>query len=153
MEVDHHDASLPKHIRNNYENLFLATKHCNGHKLDHPTKDEKAFGLRFLNPCKEDDYGEQIFEDPETFKLWGTTPNAKFHIRYLDLNAPHLIRERESRHTFMKIVDANFIRFTGNNGLDESTALKGIQKFKEEVAQMIPPIMQRRQPTSPDKGA
>src|SRR5437660_1771057 len=60
MEVDHFDYEQKKHVRQNYENLFLATRHCNGAKRDRPTRLEKKAGLRLLNPCKELDYGPHI---------------------------------------------------------------------------------------------
>src|SRR6266498_4434704 len=69
MEVDHHNPFRAD--RNAYENLFLATKHCNGHKLqDWPTAAQQTQGIRFLNPCIDDDYDHQIFEDPDTFEVW-----------------------------------------------------------------------------------
>jgi len=67
-------------------------------KCDHwPTKTEASDGCRFLNPCEEMDYGEQIFEDPDTHRLVGTTPAAIWHIRICALNADPLVNEREKR--------------------------------------------------------
>jgi hypothetical protein len=104
MEVDHHDASLPTRLRNNYNNLFLASRHCNNAKRDRPTRKEKRQGKRFLNPCKELDYDYQIFEDPRDNHVWGTTPQALYHIIYCDLNAPHLRRERGRRAAIKKVL-------------------------------------------------
>jgi hypothetical protein len=101
MEVDHHDASLATKIRNAYDNLFLSSRHCNNSKLNRPTYQDKKEGKRFLNPCKELDYDYQIFEDPRDHHVWGTTAEARYHIIYCDLNAPHLRRER-SRRTAIK---------------------------------------------------
>jgi len=99
MEVDHHDASLPTRYRNRYDNLFLSTRHCKNSKRARPTHEEKKQGKRFLNPCKELDYDYQIFEDPRDHHVWGTTIEARYHIIYCDLNAPHLRRERSRRKT------------------------------------------------------
>jgi hypothetical protein len=98
MEVDHFDPRQKRDIVQDYQNLFLASRHCNIAKGDQwPNKADRALGLRFLNPCKEMDYGEQILEDPNSHKLVGVTPAAIWHIRKLDLNAEHLRREREDR--------------------------------------------------------
>ena len=78
LEVDHFDPRLKKALIQDYENLFPASRHCNGKKGSHwPTKTESANGCRFLNPCKEIDYGKQIFENPTTHELIGTTKAAK----------------------------------------------------------------------------
>ena len=97
MEVDHFDARLKKEVQQKYENLFLASRHCNGAKRDRPTAKERALGLRFINPCKEWDYGKHIFEDKKTHQLVGVTPEGIYHIRCCDLNAPHLVEERRDR--------------------------------------------------------
>jgi hypothetical protein len=49
--------------------------------------------MRLLNPCKETDYGEHIFEDPATGELKGASPPGCTQIRICDLNAPHLVEE------------------------------------------------------------
>lgn len=98
LEVDHFDPRLKKELIQRYENLFPASRYCNGKKGDHwPTKAESRADCRFLNPCEEQDYGEVIFEDPVTHKLIGTTPAAIWHIRICALNADHLVRERKKR--------------------------------------------------------
>ena len=97
MEVDHFDPRRKKDVVQNYENLFLSTRHCNGAKRDRPTAKERAAGLRFINPCKEWDYGKHLFEDPQTHRLVGVSPEGIYHIRCCDLNAPHLIDERRDR--------------------------------------------------------
>lgn len=62
LEVDHFDPHKKKDLIQRFENLFPASRHCNGKKSDHwPNKTESAAGCRFLNPCEEMDYGEQIF--------------------------------------------------------------------------------------------
>jgi len=98
MEVDHFNPNLRGPARNNYSNLFPATRHCNGAKQDTwPTAQLAKLGVRFLNPSKEQDYGVHIFEDPTSHQLVGTTPAGKYHIRCCDLNAPHLVLERAER--------------------------------------------------------
>jgi hypothetical protein len=104
MEIDHHDASLSKRTRDRYDNLFLSSRHCNNSKRARPTRSEKKEGKRFLNPCKEQDYGFQVFEDPRDHHVWGTTLEARYHIIYCDLNAPHLMRERTRRTHVKKLL-------------------------------------------------
>jgi hypothetical protein len=95
MEVDHFDPRTRDKFRQNFQNLFLASRHCDGAKRDcWPTGKDQALGLRFLNPCQERDYGPHILEDPQPHLLIGTTPPGPCHIRMCDLNADHLIEER-----------------------------------------------------------
>jgi hypothetical protein len=105
MEIDHHDPTLPQSIRNNYENLFPAVHHCNNFKRRiWPTPAEQNQGLRFLNCCKEIDYGKHIFENPDTHELVGVTPEGRYHIEGCDLNAPHFIRKRKERSALQAIL-------------------------------------------------
>lgn len=148
MEVDHHNCHLSENTKNRYSNLFLSTKHCNGHKLGRPTKLERKSKLRFLNPCKEEDYGVHIFEDPETFEVWGATPEGRYHIRYLDLNAEHLVRERKLRSYARK-----GWKNTGPIEIDpdfplNSTSAKSLDYIKDEINKMIPDIIQKKKPLS-----
>jgi hypothetical protein len=98
MEVDHFNPTLVGPQRHKYDNLFLATRHCNGSKSNiWPTKKDRKKGIHLINPCKELDYGLHIFEHPETHRLIGITPAGDFHITTCDLNAPHLVVERYER--------------------------------------------------------
>jgi len=98
MEIDHFDPRKKDRFIQEYENLFLATRHCNGAKSKFwPSGAEQALGLRYLNPCREQDYGVHIFEDSQTHLLVGITPAGKYHIRMCDLNADHFAAERRDR--------------------------------------------------------
>lgn len=109
MEVDHFDPRQKRDFIQDYRNLFLATRHCNLAKgKQWPTKADIAAGLRFLNPCEEMDYGEQILEDPISHKLVGLTPAAIWHIRKLNLNAEHLRMERHDRAEIWKDLRSAF---------------------------------------------
>src|SRR5258708_40289089 len=75
MEADHFNPNLRGPARNDYSNLFPATRHCNGSKSDSwPDAHFTRLGARFLNPTKEQDYGAHIFEDTTSYELIGTTP-------------------------------------------------------------------------------
>lgn len=100
MDVDHYNCTLSGAPRNEYKNLYLSTRHCNGAKGAKWRLKDGHRELRLLDPCNEIDYGNLIFENPQTHKLEGTTPSAIWHIRILDLNAPHLVKEREDRAAF-----------------------------------------------------
>ena len=66
MEIDHFDPRKKEDFIQQYENLFLAKRHCNGAKSKFwPSGAEQALGLRYLNPCREQDYGVHIFEDSQ----------------------------------------------------------------------------------------
>jgi hypothetical protein len=147
MDVDHFNPHLPLPQRNEYRNLILATRHCNGKKGDRwPTAAQKRQGMRFLNPCEERDYGLHIFEDPDTFELWGATPAGVYHVRYLDLNASHLVRERRRRYQLRKLKKAAY--FVSARRID-SDALAGVRAFNQEVEKMIVPLPQKRRPALP----
>ena len=137
LEVDHFDPRKKKDLIQRYENLFPASRHCNGKKSDHwPTKTETAAGCRFLNPCEEVDYGDQIFEDPDTHRLVGTTPTAIWHIRICALNADQLVNERAKRAKYVDQLKNKAIRV--KRALNEVGELIG--SFRAEVETMIPEI-------------
>ena len=97
MEVDHFDPRTKKKWLQKYDNLFLALGHCNRFKGDYwPSKEEVATGIRLLNPCEEQDYGEHIFEDPMSHELVGT-PLGKTQIIYCDLNDDYFVAQRRQR--------------------------------------------------------
>jgi hypothetical protein len=137
MEVDHFDPRRKKELIQDYSNLFLASRHCNNKKGEHwPTTAERAAGCRFLNPCEEVDYGEQIYEDPQTHRLIGVTPAARWHIRICGLNADHLVHERAKRAEYWHLLKNKGVLVRGS--LADVAEL--IHKFKTEVELMIPEI-------------
>src|SRR5882724_10876568 len=95
LEVDHFNPTLKHPQRNFHVNLLPASRHCNGAKWDWwPTKSEQKLGARFLNPYAEQDYGSHLFENPTNHEIESVTVEGWYHIAKLDLNAPHLVRER-----------------------------------------------------------
>ena len=137
LEVDHFDPRQKLDLIQDYNNLFPASRHCNGKKSDTwPNKAELAAGCRFLNPCQEMDYGEQIFEDPKTHELAGVTAAARWHIRICALNADHLIKERARRAKYWTLLKRKPIRV--KRGIDDVGELVGL--FRSEVELMIPEI-------------
>lgn len=139
LEVDHFDPRKKKNLIQDYNNLFPASRHCNGKKSDNwPNKAELAAGCRFLNPCEEMDYDEQIFEDPLTHKLVGVTPAAKWHIRICGLNADRLIEERRRRAKHWRTLQHKAIKVKKN--ASHETVQEMIEGFREEVELMIPKI-------------
>jgi hypothetical protein len=144
LEVDHFDPRRRNDLIQKYENLFLASRHCNCKKGDNwPLRAEQAAGCRFLNPCEEMDYGEHIFENPVTHRLVGVTPAARWHIRICGLNADHLVHERTKRAEYWDLLKNTGVR------VKRSLADVGdlIHKFKTEVELMIPQI----EPVPPGK--
>ena len=138
MEVDHHNPTFSGKIRNNYNNLFPATRHCNGKKSNTwPPKALRAKGIRFLNPCKEGDYGYQIFEN-EGGELIGVTPAAKYHIVMLDLNDDHLVRRRRERTMLEKLIKETGIIMNAHASVDAIS--HHISEVKKMLSYSIPPI-------------
>ena len=98
MDIDHFDPRGKRKYLQPYENLFLACRHCNGKKSSQwPSPELKALGIRFLDCTVESDYGEHIFEDPDSHEVFGVTPAGKYHVRVLDLNADIFIKHRTLR--------------------------------------------------------
>jgi len=140
LEVEHFDPRLKKKLFQDYGNLLLASRHCNGAKREvWPKRRDQDAGLRFLNPCVEADYGVQIFEDPDTHEIYGTTPAARWHIRMLDLNAKHLIFERMERTRRLARIKDQLIAIKGCVG----TASKLAGEYRELLDTYIPEIPMR----------
>jgi hypothetical protein len=135
MEVDHFDPRQKKDVVQRYENLFLASRHCNGAKRNKPTPKERSLGLTFINPCEDWDYGKYIFEDPRSHKLVGITPQARYHIRYCDLNADHLVTERRDRTELASIVKRGVV--LGPRVTFEE-AESNMRMLREQIDRMIP---------------
>jgi hypothetical protein len=104
-EIDHFNPTSGNRFRNHYSNLFLSSRHCNGAKSDHwPRLADRKRGIRYLNPCKEIDYGVAILENRDTGELIGQSPSAKYHIHKLDLNAPFLVELRLERTALIRLL-------------------------------------------------
>ena len=136
MEIDHFNPRKKRAPIQEYVNLFLATRHCNGAKGNRwPGPKEVRKGLRFLNCCTELDYGAHIFEDPDTHEVVGVTPTGRYHVRYCDLNANHLIEERKERTKLRQLLTSRTVTLTSGWQLPpEFEALKTV------VQTMIPDI-------------
>jgi hypothetical protein len=139
MEVDHFNPRLSGQLRHRYANLYLASRHCNNSKRQHwPTAAQIKEGLRFLDCCREWDYGEHIFEEPVTHRVYGVTPAGKYHVRMCDLNAPHLIGERRTRSQLRLVLTSSpaIIR-----DLEKTLELSNLLKLLNDIAdRLIPPI-------------
>ena len=137
MEIDHFDPRKKMDVVQKYQNLFLASRHCNNSKRDlWPTKADRRMGLRFLNCCKEQDYGVHIFEDPTTHELIGTTPAGRYHIRCCDLNEPDLVAERRERAKIHRLLNDIPVTFR----VSYPEVKPHIDALKEQYQHMIPPI-------------
>ena len=139
IHIDHHDPRQKKELFQDYDNLFLASAHCNMAKSDTwPTLEERQRGIRFLNCCKERDYGCVIFEDPETHQLVGSTPAARYHIAILDLNADHLVADRSDRSRFRNMLEKEPVILKTN--CDNERLTQVVEGFRNCVKRLIPPI-------------
>lgn len=142
MEIDHFDPTIPGRARNRYENLFLSSRFCNGRKQGNwPDAADQAKGVRFLNCCEELDYGQHIFEDPDTHCVFGVTPAGKYHVRILDLNAPHLVEERAERARYRHLL------YKARKLVKQpESAVEAFRVLKTQLDYLIPEIPYRTPP-------
>lgn len=107
MEVDHHNPNITGEKRNAYSNLYPAFSLINNHKRKRwPNENQKNNRQRFLDPCKETDYGNHIFEDHGTGTLIPASPEAVYHIENLGLNHDWLKAQRRKRTENQEILAA-----------------------------------------------
>jgi hypothetical protein len=133
MAVDHFNPRRKKDHIHKYSNLFLSTSYCNVSKSNQwPTNKERANGIRFLNCCKEVDYGVNIFEDPDNHEVVGITSAGRYHVDACDLNADHFTKERKKRAEIWEVLEQRQIALKGNQQIPVELRL-----LKEMVEQMI----------------
>lgn len=82
------------------------------------------------------DYGEQIFENPDTHELIGVTTAARWHIRVCGLNADHLVQERRRRARHWQTIKGVPVKIKG----DCVRVADLIENYREQVELMIPEI-------------
>jgi hypothetical protein len=137
MEIDHFNPILREAVRNRYSNLYLSSGHCNRRKSDYwPTEAMKREGIRLLDPCAEMDYGEHIFEDPNSHLLVGVTPAGRYHIRVLDLNAETFVSERQQRAICRA---TRVLEFNGDPWEILAASLAVMQQLVDALIPCIPP--------------
>jgi hypothetical protein len=137
LEVDHFNPAIPHPLRNVHENLLPASRHCNGRKWKYwPLPFERKKGAKFLNPYTEMDYGKHLFEHPDTHEIVGVTIAGKWHIMKLDLNAPHLIRERRDRAAIRRRLESPALQ----SAMSLRAVKHATELLKEQFDQMIPPL-------------
>ena len=136
MEIDHFNPRKKKNFIQEYENLFFSTRHCNGSKkATWPSESDFKLGLRFLNPCCEEDYGPHMAEDSGTHLLVGLTPAGKYHIRMCDLNADHFITERRDRAEIWALLKSGG-RIKREHPLSDAADV--VAALRKQAEQMIP---------------
>lgn len=134
FEVDHFDPTLKLPGRNLHGNLLPASRHCNSAKWKHwPKPHQKALGARYLNPYVEQDYGDHLLENPVTHELEARSVAGVWHIEKLDLNAPHLVRERKQRAAIWKRLSTGPLEI-----LDFQSAVAAAKLLREQFDEMIP---------------
>ena len=136
MEIDHFNPKKKRDHIQEYSNLFLSSGHCNRMKGGRwPNKRDFQNGLRFLNCCKEMDYGIHIFEDPDTHEVVGVTPEGRYHVRCCDLNDRNFVEERKRRSELWRVLNARPVTLKLGWSLPEEFRL-----LKAIAAEMIPEI-------------
>ena len=137
MEVDHHNPTIKGRKRNVYRNLYPAFSLCNNHKRKRwPTKADLRKRLRFLDPCKEADYNDQLFEDPLTGELLPTTPEAVYHIENCGLNHPWFNQQRLKRSENERLLKQ--LEKTGVAQIDPATYASLKRTFTTDIPTINP---------------
>lgn len=136
MEVDHHNPTLTKRKRNVYKNLYPSCSICNNHKRARwPDKAQQRKGLRFLDPCREMDYNEQLFEDPVTGELLPTTRQAVYHLENCNLNYAWLKEQRRKRNAHMAVLQ--YLQSQGIGSKDPNLAAL-LSTFEKDIPAIDP---------------
>lgn len=135
MHVDHHNPRLKR--KSPYANLYPAYSICNQSKGD--DWPSKKSGNRYLDPCAETDYDEQIFEDPLTHALVGINKAARYHILMLDLNNPALVHHRGERAKLWALFNGPAVCKPGTSSTDAAAAHVG-ETLLAILQSKIPPI-------------
>jgi hypothetical protein len=87
LDLEHFNPTLTGKARHRYDNLMVGTHLSNMAKRKiWPSLSDRRKGIRFLNPCKEQDYGTHLFEDPISHRIVSSTPAGRFHIVACNLN-------------------------------------------------------------------
>ena len=143
-DVDHFNPRKKKNKAQYAKNLLFVSRHTNSKKRDTwPTKEQLGSGVRFLNAYEEEDYGVHIFEDPETHRVWGSTPAGKYQVAMMDLNAEHLVVARRERSRFLEEHFGTYLEIILQtlDGIEDLS-----EKMREMISRQIPPIALREEP-------
>ena len=103
-----------------------------------PSPEDQARGIRFLDCCKERDYGEHIFEDPDTHEVFGVTSAGKYHVTILDLNAADLVLERKMRSEMIEALGATQATLRPGQNFEELRHVLAL--MQEDLKFKIPEI-------------
>lgn len=147
MEVDHFDPRLKDKARQPYLNLVIAYRACNNSKRAYwPTTAQERLGVGYLNPRQDVDYGEHIFEDPDTHKVWGCTPAGKWHVEKLNLNDEFLVKARAQRSRWFALLEQDTDSILAISPGNESKALSSLHEIKQLCETAIPVLPLRKNP-------
>ncbi len=107
-----------------------------------PNKAESDLGMRYLNPCEEIDYGNHIFEDPETGYLVATSTAGFYHIVNMGLNDSHFVDNRKERTEFLMRLEADFLILDNSKADPEEveSAKRIFDTITQAVENSIPKI-------------
>jgi hypothetical protein len=146
MEVDHYNPTLKGNKYHAYGNLYPAISLCNNAKTDVWPKSAKKSRQRFLDPCKEQDYGEHIFEDSNTGELLTDTEEGIFHIENIDLNNEWLKEKRRERTGLRRSISTALIKDTAAESAEFKALFDQINRLVDEGIPPIPSMPSGRTP-------
>jgi hypothetical protein len=98
FSIDHFRPRSKGGRVNDYTNLYWTCNGCNRVKAESwPTALERSQGVRFADPCREQDYGSHFIENGRG-ELVPRTRCGEYHIFVLRLNRPSRVAYRASRN-------------------------------------------------------
>ncbi len=142
MEVDHHNPTIKTRKLHAYGNLYPAISLCNNSKSGvWPKPKQMAQRLRFLDPCKEQDYGVHLFEDPDKgCELVAVSPEGLFHWENCDLNNEWLKRKRRERNEDIEFKTAYVCVLKADKNPENQLLLSLLQPILDRMQRNIPSI-------------
>lgn len=136
LDIDHFNPTLTGKARDRYDNLMVATHLSNmAKKRIWPSLSDRRKGFRVLNPCKEQDYENHLFEDPVSHRIVSSTIPGRFHIFACNLNDESYVWERTRRANLRaQLLQLRILPMP----LEEISHL--VSEFSTLLEVMIPPI-------------
>jgi hypothetical protein len=141
MEVDHRDPTIRGKKLHAYGNLYPAFSLCNNSKSGvWPTKNDLKERRRYLDCCKEQDYGNHLFEDVASGEILTVSKEGVFHVENLDLNNDWLKTRRRERTEDKKILETMKALAPQVSGELRREAERDIATLTERLKKAIPEI-------------
>jgi hypothetical protein len=141
IEVDHFNPSAKGAKRHRYGNLYPAYSACNNAKRKAwPKKRDLEKRRRYLDCCKEEDYGVHLFEDAATGELLATTPEGVYHAENCSLFSEWLKLKRRERTEDAQVISGLKKIAATLSGPELKAMNDNIDLLQRRLNTAIPPI-------------